>query len=802
MIRKFLLIVSLCFIYIYNAQNRIDKAIENLETNYSQEKVYLLLDKSSYLNGEDILFKSFVFEGYRLSSISTTLFVELYDHDKKLLDKKTVLLKNGEGDGSFSLDENLLENVYFIRAYTPWMANFPEAFQSIQSILIYNPNSTNKLEFNTNKEWTAEVFPESGTFIENIPSKFAIRLNHKGSPADNWSGYIIDKDKPAEKITQFKNLDENVASFMITPQRNKEYQALIEDSDGTKQVLDLPSVSESGVSFQVNSTKDGVNYKIKGIKLAQNLQDYRIVGTTNNRAVHSALIKKPIDEYSFNIEPNVNEGLNAVLLLSVFNERDMVVAERLVFINPDQLKVQKPVLKGLPLNSTPRTENQFEIPKVKEYDHYSVLIKNFGDSGSQTFNNQNTILSTLWLTGDLTSKIENPAQYFLNNNNSEALDALLISEKWKRFDWKDLLSGGKPTVKYKPQTHLSYKGKLALNSGGLASTTLNLLIQTGDSKSSFFQTVTDEKGYFFLENIISNEPLKISYFLNADAKNKVSVPTNLTVAFQPIVNFVPLKGELPRSNYHIIPRTDTNLPQEMARALTHKNNKMNVRKNEILIEEVLIKKDRIDAKSKLNKELSSGKFSSMNAVVFDFVNENQNAMSSSDILQWLQGRAAGLSFRRDSDGTNTPFIRGSVATIYLDEFPVDANILSGITIGDIAMVKIIKGGLVGNAIAIYLRKGNMASANEQLRDKKNNTIILNGYDKAVSFSQPVYKSTSDNDVINDTRDVLYWNPSISYQGNFPIKIEFINNDLAKKFKVMIIGFNEDGIPLFYDETLE
>ena len=117
-----------------NAQDKIDKAIENLEQNYTQEKVYLLLDKEKYVVGDNIYFKSFVFNGYGRSAISNTLFVELYDHSKNLVDKKTVFLKNGEGDGTFALTNFLNEDVYFIRAYTTWMANFSEEFNFLKPI--------------------------------------------------------------------------------------------------------------------------------------------------------------------------------------------------------------------------------------------------------------------------------------------------------------------------------------------------------------------------------------------------------------------------------------------------------------------------------------------------------------------------------------------------------------------------------------------------------------------------------------------------------------------------------------------
>lgn len=803
MIKRILLLLSLSFIYFINAQTAIDRAIQNLESNYAQEKVYLLFDKGQYLHGENILFKSYVFDGYHLSSISTTLFVEFYDNDKNLLDKKTILLKQGEGDGSFTLAETLEENVYYFRAYTPLMANFPEEFQTIKPVLVYNPKSAKRLQLKENNEWTANLFPEGGTFISDLPTKFAIRLNNTGIGSKNWSGYVVDVEKPNEKLTSFKVLDENVATFTITGRTNKKYQAVVEGFAGIQQKIDLPEVLNNGISLQVKSDKNGIYYKIDGNKLFEDLKNYKIVGTINNQLAYKATIVKPIKEFSTTIKTDINEGLNGVLLLTVFNENDIVVAQRLCFIKPDDLYIKKPSLLGLPLNNSARTINELSISQAEPFDNYFVAVKSVEDINDKEESDKNNILSTLWLTGDFTSKIENPAQYFSTKDHAEALDALLISEKWNRFDWKNLISGAVPIIKHKTLPYLSYKGKVAINSRPLTQTAVNLIAATGENKSSIIQRITDQDGYLYLDNISVDEPINISYFLNIDEKNKISVPDNLTLTFQPMVNFVPLKGSLPFSNYHIVNRKiGEEITPIIARSLTNKNNLLTFKKDEILIEEVQIKASKISTITKLNKELATGLFQSMNSTVFDFVNENQEATSFTNVLKWLEGRAAGLTFQMDRFGSLIPFIRGSEAGLYLDENKVDPSIVSSLSISDIAMVKIFKGSMMlGNSVVIYLRKGNMRSSNEDQDNAKKNKLILAGYSRALKYEQPNYLSDSYKKLANDTRDLLYWNPSLIKESNIPLPVKFLNNDSAKYFKITIISFNADGLPLFYDEIL-
>ena len=112
----------------------------------------------------------------------------------------------------------------------------------------------------------------------------------------------------------------------------------------------------------------------------------------------------------------------------------------------------------------------------------------------------------------------------------------------------------------------------------------------------------------------------------------------------------------------------------------------------------------------LNDQYASGMFKSADGTIFDIENENVGAYFN--ILDWLEGRIAGLQLFVSRSGVRVPVIRGSVATIYVDELRMDASFLNILSVHDIAMIKIIKGpfaGAIGNGgggvIAIYTLKG-------------------------------------------------------------------------------------------------
>ena len=789
------------FLYVvgmmqFKAQDKIDKAVQNLEQNYTQEKVFLLMDKDNYVVGDNIYFKSFVLNGYGRSTISNTLFVELYDHNKNLVDKKTVFLKNGEGDGTFVLSEFLNEDVYFIRAYTTWMANFSEEFNFIKQVPIYNPNSEQKLTLIKNTKWTANAFPESGTFVDNIPTKFAVRVYSEGIPPESWSGYVVDSEKPSDKLATFKALDKNVGIFNLTPKFGKSYKVIIEDNKGVKQTITLPAVANSGINLQLVNDQKGISYKIYGTALPQGLQGYSIVGTINNVMVYRANIKTTNSEASSIIPTKVSNNETAVLNITIFDEKQNPVAQRLFFVNPKKLNLDEPTL-NFSLNNEPRAFNSFDIEPNDQYDNYTVLVR---EKQPSEIKNEDNLLSAKWLTGDFTSSIFNPSQYFEKTVNPEAFDALLISEKWKRFDWESLFSGKTPDLTYKPQKNLSFKGKVTNNGRFLPNKNINLLLKTDTSDKNFVPAVTDDNGFIYLDDIYFDEPLTVSYYLNKD-KKQVSESDNLNISFQPLVANIPYKGNLPATNFQLGKSASSSNPA-IARALQNKKNQETFKaaNDATLIEEVKVVAKKTDKKAELDKELSSGKFSGMNATIFDLVNENKDAQTSMNILQWLQGRVAGVTFTMDSSGNYVPSIRGSQASLFLDEMPVDATMINSLPVSNIAMVKVLKNdGLVGNAIAIYTKRGNMISEDDKTTEKINKTV-LRGYDKSVEFELPDITSDAYKKITNDTRETLYWNPNLSEEGGLAPRAKFFNNDNAKNREIIIISFDKDDKMLYYDEV--
>ncbi len=115
----------------------------------------------------------------------------------------------------------------------------------------------------------------------------------------------------------------------------------------------------------------------------------------------------------------------------------------------------------------------------------------------------------------------------------------------------------------------------------------------------------------------------------------------------------------------------------------------------------------------LNETYCTGLFTTLHADYFDFLDESvsNSAMGYLNVLDWLQGRVAGLQVYSAKYNKRIPFIRNQRAGVFIDEMPVDYDFLSMLPVSDIAMIKVIKGpfshpwGGAGGTIAIYTIRG-------------------------------------------------------------------------------------------------
>jgi hypothetical protein len=175
------------------------------------------------------------------------------------------------------------------------------------------------------------------------------------------------------------------------------------------------------------------------------------------------------------------------------------------------------------------------------------------------------------------------------------------------------------------------------------------------------------------------------------------------------------------------------------------------------------------------------------------------AESYGSIFEMMMGRLPGVRIKPDMmNPVVTIRGQGSVNGIQplflLDNVQVDIQVINTINPRDVDTIEAFTDGAsnaifgsagAGGVIAVYTKQGgNRYSPEEGVLHTK-----YPGYSTAREFYMPKYDEEKSSKP--DYRTTLYWNPLISWNGN-EAEIEFFNNDVSDKFRVVVQGIDQFG----------
>jgi hypothetical protein len=97
----------------------------HLNQELPSEKIFLHLDRPSYIQGDTIWFKAFLWYGYDQipDTISGVLYVDLINPQGSVMLRRKLQVQNGTAHGDFVLDSTITSGSHFLRAYTRLMHN-------------------------------------------------------------------------------------------------------------------------------------------------------------------------------------------------------------------------------------------------------------------------------------------------------------------------------------------------------------------------------------------------------------------------------------------------------------------------------------------------------------------------------------------------------------------------------------------------------------------------------------------------------------------------------------------------------
>lgn len=433
-----------------------------------QEKVYLHMDNTNYFVGDTIWFSAYTRQTNddKPSNISGVLYVELYNQDGYLVERKLVEMTKGRGFANFVLDDNCYAGYYELRAYTRWQLNWGlyEHFHSKESEkwfltrdLMHNYlRDYHKLYsrvfpvYDKPKEegnyaevmslrplrqvfthdpdkakMVLTLFPEGGNIVEGLPCRVAYE-----AAWDN--GQALEG-----KLGETKCEERGRGTFEITPTKGFERDVVFTAKDGTKVKAKLPKAEATGASLRVTQDYDSVYIKIRTTAdLATEIKGMTVM--------HQGLLEKfePINGDSLSVSiaiADLKEGVNQA---TVFDSHGHVWADRLFFVRNDETGKANVSIAGIKESYEPYEQVNLSINgpqgvgvmslSVRDASHRDILYDNA------------SILSEMLLSSEIKGFVENPEWFFEANDNAHnrALDLLMMTQGWRRFDWREMAVRG------------------------------------------------------------------------------------------------------------------------------------------------------------------------------------------------------------------------------------------------------------------------------------------------------------------------------------------------------------------------
>lgn len=781
-----LLIASVSILGQQNDQIRLDTLKSNLLTQLNlshQEKIHLQLDKSIFIPGEKIWFRSFLVDAvfHQPNTESRYIYVELINREDSIVNR--VLIKPDDDNlhyGYLSIPEDIASGTYNIRAYTTHMRNVDESYFFRKSIQILDPKP---VEYNSEAisdagEYNVSFHPEGGYIPEGTPSLIAFKAIKANGLHEDISGYIIDDKNDTIMAIQSSHMGMGV--FSLNAIHGKRYRAVCKNKEGIVKHFGLPSAMPDAYVLHVNHSRGRLWVSV--------LASQNIVGRSDSLylLIHTRGSIQYVDKWNFDKKTMAFDssqfpsGISQIVLL---NSHMQPISERLIFcLNDDQAYIS-----FQPDKPDYKTREQVKL-KMKVTDSgkrlldgsFSVAVTDDDDIQPDT---TTTILSNLLLTSELRGYVENPAFYLQAGDvqTSNAADLLMMTQGWRRYNIDQALRGNfqYPTVPAEVGQEISgivkdgYFKKEPLKDSHVSLLSLNY------DYMDF--TKTDDSGCFSFNGF--EFPDSTRFLIQASTKKGRGSRVELYVN----------KYVSPSISY-IVPFTKMNQDnKELVFNFLEKANQKYTFENGIR----MIHLDAVEVKGRIKAKATHP--TSFYAHLMDNVYTskdiaNKNYVSIESLLRIISG----VKIEYDMYQKPMIFIRKSPVLFIINDLYIDDFDIRDIDINDIETIGIIrehKGAILGsrgkNAIVITTKKMNGEIPKENKMNIKQITPL--GYQNPVEFYSPKYETKEQLDSPNpDLRSVLFWKPNVILSENGEAVVDFYTADTKTSYTIITEGITSAG----------
>lgn len=351
-----------------------------------------------------------------------------------------------------------------------------------------------------------QFLPEGGNIVNGVESVVAFKaIDYAGKPV-NIEGYV--KNDNNNRITNFKTYHNGMGKFSFIPSKGRSYMAMVTLKGGREIAYPLPAIQDDAYQLAlIDEDESSLKFRVAlGDALYQKNVKSMLLGTA-----HGLLCFASSGRDMYEVKVTKDSFPEGVAQFTLFNDQSQPVSERLVFIQHHRVKVdienEKPkygtreavnlVLKIQDRNGKPI----MGIFSTSVTDNGTVDIPKYSDN----------IYTRLLLSTDLKGHIDDPGFYFdpSQRDAKDALDLVMLTHGWSRFNWHDIISRDYPATQYFLDSSINITGRVQMRNGQPARQFQVTLFadKWGGSDSTehwgrgFAVDTTNENGIFTFRNV-------------------------------------------------------------------------------------------------------------------------------------------------------------------------------------------------------------------------------------------------------------------------------------------------------------
>ena len=180
---------------------------------------------------------------------------------KRKRNKKISLITDEEGNVSFSLPVDTLDHV-------------PQVLGFSLNLGTYNFESKLLLPTFSN-DFDVQFFPESGVLLNNVLQYVAFKAIGADGMSTEVSGKIYSQND--EELAEINTEFNGMGKFILYTLSEQRYYVIVKSDKGIEKRFDLPKSESEGVSLQLNSFRDKINYRITNQLADQSVPLYLLI---------------------------------------------------------------------------------------------------------------------------------------------------------------------------------------------------------------------------------------------------------------------------------------------------------------------------------------------------------------------------------------------------------------------------------------------------------------------------------------------------------------------------------------------